>query len=113
MSFAQRSWFPTGSTLKPMIFTFRLSNSGFSLAMYPSSVVHTGVKSFGCENNTAQESPIHSWNLMRPCVVSASKSGAVSPIRRVIESLLASEHHTFNHSCQSGVDSRYSLVDSP
>ena len=23
--------------------------------MYPSSVVHTGVKSFGCENSTAQE----------------------------------------------------------
>lgn len=30
------------------------------LAMTPSSVVHTGVKSFGCENKTAQLSPIHS-----------------------------------------------------
>jgi hypothetical protein len=28
--------------------------------MTPSSVVHTGVKSFGCENKTAQLSPIHS-----------------------------------------------------
>ncbi len=35
-----------------MIFTFRLSNSGLSFAMVPSSVVHTGVKSFGCENKT-------------------------------------------------------------
>ena len=32
----------------------------------------------GCENSTAHESPIQSWNLMRPSVVSASKSGAVS-----------------------------------
>jgi hypothetical protein len=33
---------------------------GLSLAMYPSSVVQTGVKSLGCEKNTAHESPIHS-----------------------------------------------------
>ena len=43
-----------------MIFTPRASNSGLMRAMYPSSVVHTGVKSFGCENSTAHESPIHS-----------------------------------------------------
>ena len=43
-----------------MIFTSRRSNSGLILAMYPSSVVHTGVKSFGWENKTAQESPIQS-----------------------------------------------------
>src|SRR5215207_5491613 len=67
-----------------MIFTFRRSNSGWILAMYPSSVVHTGVKSFGCENSTAHESPIHSWNRIVPCVVRASKSGAVSPIASVI-----------------------------
>src|SRR5439155_23690609 len=48
--------------------------------MYPSSVVQTGVKSFGCENRMAQESPIQLWNRIRPWVVSASKSGAVSPI---------------------------------
>ena len=48
--------------------------------MYPSSVVHTGVKSLGCEKSTAHESPIHSWNLIGPSVVSASKSGAVSPM---------------------------------
>lgn len=35
----------------------------------------------GGENHT-QESPIHSWNLMGPAVVSASKSGAVLPRRR-------------------------------
>src|SRR6185437_9950739 len=61
-------------------FTFRRSNSGFIFAMYPSSVVQTGVKSFGCENKTAHESPIQSWNRIRPSLVSASKSGAVSPI---------------------------------
>src|SRR5438270_3142633 len=43
-----------------------------------------GVKSFGWENSTAQESPIQSWNLIGPSVVSASKSGAVSPICRAI-----------------------------
>src|SRR4051794_7444042 len=63
-----------------MIFTFLLSNCGFILAMYPSSVVHTGVKSFGCENRTAHESPIQSWKRIWPSVVCASKSGAVSPI---------------------------------
>src|SRR5437762_8350049 len=63
-----------------MIFTFLRSNCGFIFAMYPSSVVQTGVKSFGCENKMAHESPIQSWNRMRPSLVSASKSGAVSPI---------------------------------
>src|SRR6202007_2568139 len=49
-----------------------------------SSVVHTGVKSFGCENRTAHESPIQSWKLIRPSVVSASKSGASAPKRNDI-----------------------------
>src|SRR5262249_46608697 len=34
--------------------------------------------------STAHESPIQSWNMIRPSVVSASKSGAVSPILSVI-----------------------------
>src|SRR5205823_14853898 len=63
-----------------MIFTFLRSNCGFIFAMYPSSVVQTGVKSFGCENRTAHELPIQSWNLIRPSLVSASKSGAIWPI---------------------------------
>ena len=37
-----------------------LSNSGFSFASVPSSVVQTGVKSFGWENNSAHPSPIQS-----------------------------------------------------
>src|SRR5207302_1186316 len=74
------AWLSTGSTDSPMILTFLWSNSGLIFAMYPSSVVHTGVKSRGCEKSTAQESPIQSWNRIRPSVVSASKSGAVSPI---------------------------------
>src|SRR5438270_13802393 len=80
MSFAQPACFSTGSTDRPMIFTPRRSNSDLIFAMYPSSVVHTGVKSFGCENKTAQELPTQSWKLIFPSVVSAWKSGAVSPI---------------------------------
>src|SRR5471030_638401 len=74
----------TGSTLSPINLTPRLSNSGFSLASAPSSVVQTGVKSFGCENSSAQLPPIQSWNLIFPSVVSASKSGATAPICRVM-----------------------------
>ena len=48
--------------------------------------MQTGVKSFGCENSTAHESPIQSWKLIGPSVVSASKSGAVSPRCKLIES---------------------------
>src|SRR5581483_1495688 len=70
----------TGSTESPISLTPRLSNSGFSLASAPSSVVQTGVKSLGCENSIAQELPIQSWNLTLPSVVSASKSGATAPI---------------------------------
>src|SRR5436309_15500221 len=70
----------TGSTLRPISLTPRLSNSGFNFARAPSSVVQTGVKSFGCENKSAQLLPIQSWNLIFPSVVWASKSGAVAPI---------------------------------
>src|SRR5262249_36316490 len=62
----------------------RRSNSGFMPATAPSSVVQIGVKSLGCENRIAQPSPIHSWNLIGPCVVWAEKSGAVSLILRVM-----------------------------
>jgi hypothetical protein len=60
MSFAHLVWFSTGSTDRPMSFAFLLVNSGSIFAMYPSSVVHTGVKSFGCEKRIAQWSPIQS-----------------------------------------------------
>src|SRR6516225_9324633 len=75
MSFAQREWLSTGSMLSPMILQLRLSNSGISPAMWPSSVVQTGVKSFGWENRIAHPSPIHLWKLTLPWVVSALKSG--------------------------------------
>src|SRR5687768_10153019 len=74
----------TGSTLSPISLMPRLSNSGFSFASAPSSVVQTGVKSFGCENRSAQLEPIQSWNLIFPSVVSASKSGATAPTWRAI-----------------------------
>src|SRR5205807_2815437 len=78
----------TGSTLRPISLTPRLSNSGVSLASAPSSVVQTGVKSFGWENNSAQLFPIQSWNLILPSVVSASKSGATAPIWRAMFDLI-------------------------
>src|SRR5437667_7129200 len=70
----------TGSTLRPISLTPRLSNSGFNFARAPSSVVQTGVKSFGCENKSAQLLPIQSWKLICPSVVWASKSGGTAPI---------------------------------
>src|SRR5690349_19986424 len=77
----------TGSTESPMILALRLSNSGLSRAMVPSSVVQTGVKSFGCENSTPQELRSQSMKTIYPCVGAASKSGAVSPTPNVIADL--------------------------
>src|SRR5687768_1338974 len=74
-------WESSGSTLRPITLVLRFSNSGFRAATRPSSVVHTGVKSLGCEKSTAQLSPFHSWNEIVPWVVSAVKSGASSPSR--------------------------------
>src|SRR5215510_5283541 len=88
MSSAQRLCESVGSTLNPITLTPRFSKSGLLFATYPSSVVQTGVKSFGCENRTAQPSPIQSWKLIVPWVVSAVKSGLVSLIRRDIGPLL-------------------------
>ena len=48
------------STDSAMTLTLRLSNSPLSLATRPSSVVHTGVKSAGCEKSTPHLSPSHS-----------------------------------------------------
>src|ERR1700722_1570940 len=65
--------------------------------MYPSSVVHTGVKSLGCENKIAQPSPIHSWKLMVPCEDSAVKFGASSFIRNMHALLrrpVSAQYHT-------------------
>ena len=63
----------------------RAANSLESAAVRPSSVVQTGVKSAGWLNRTAQEPAFHSWKDSRPAVVSAVKSGAVSPRRMVID----------------------------
>lgn len=50
ISFIQLLCESTGSQERAMHFTLRLENSGTSDATAPSSVVHTGVKSAGCEN---------------------------------------------------------------
>lgn len=67
---------------RPSICTPRASNSSFSFAKAPSSVVQTGVKSAGCENRIVHFPLRNSWNLILPCVVCASKSGATEPILR-------------------------------
>src|SRR5215212_6545272 len=103
MSAAHRPWLPTGSTLSPMILQLRLENSGSRPAIYPSSVVQTGVKSFGCENRTAQPSPIQSWKSIVPCVVSAVKFGLVSLIRRDIGPLLRVYGRRMGRSERDGV----------
>ena len=81
MSLSQERWDSTESTERPMSLVLRLSNSALALAKAPSSVVHTGVKSLGWENRIPHESPSHSWKLIVPSVVSAVKSGAISPKR--------------------------------
>src|SRR6202045_5084780 len=75
MSPAQPLCDSTESTERPMSLALRLSDSGLALENAPSSVVQTGVKSFGWENRIPQLSPSHSWKLMVPSVVSAVKSG--------------------------------------
>src|ERR1019366_9031744 len=72
-------WSSTESTDNPITLTPRFSNSPLSFAVAPSSVVQTGVYSLGCENSTPQEFPSHECKLIFPTVVSASKSGAMSP----------------------------------
>src|ERR1700686_4235649 len=89
MSAAHLPWLLTGSTLSPTILQLRFSNSGCKPAMYPSSVVQTGVKSLGCENKMAQPSPIHSWKLIVPCEVSAVKFGASSFMRNIVYLLIS------------------------
>src|SRR3954464_2982178 len=84
MSFTQPWWDSIGSTLTAMGLTPRFWNSPASAAVLPSSVVHTGVKSAGCENSTTHELPAHSWKWIGPAVDSWVKSGAVSPRRRVM-----------------------------
>ena len=88
MSGSQRAWSSTESTETAIGLALRAANSPESAAVRPSSVVHTGVKSAGWENSTAHAPSFHSWKLMGPAVVSAEKSGAVSPRRMLTGSLL-------------------------
>ncbi len=68
------------SMLSPKSSVFNASNSPFRCAKPLISVVHTGVKSAGCENITIHLSLAKSENFIFPFVVTASKSGAISPI---------------------------------
>src|SRR5579871_3889286 len=88
MSSAQSRCASSVSTESPMILTLRRSNSGFSRAASASSVVHTGVKSLGCENSTPQLVPSQAWNAISPRLEAWVKSGARSPNWMVIGGLL-------------------------
>ena len=80
MSAIQRSWSSLLSTLSPITRAPRLVHSSESFAVAPSSVVHTGVKSAGCQKSTHQELPMNSWKLIGPMLLSAVKSGTLSPM---------------------------------
>ncbi len=82
MSLIQPLCSSTPSTEMPITLVPRFFHSSPSLATAPNSVVHTGVKSLGWENRIAQLSPIHSWKRIGPWLVSASKSGTTSLMRR-------------------------------
>src|SRR5437763_12308474 len=86
-----------------MTLTLRRSNSGLRRAASPSSVVQTGVKSFGCEKRTPQLSPSHSWKLIVPSVVSAVKSGAVSPNLIAITNILSSSKSLIPYEVKRGM----------
>jgi hypothetical protein len=65
-------WIASGRySTRPIICTPRASNSGFNFAKAPSSVVQTGVKSAGCENNTVHFPVMNLWKSRSPCVVFA------------------------------------------
>mmetsp|Transcript_30595 Transcript_30595/g.90817 ORF Transcript_30595/g.90817 Transcript_30595/m.90817 type:complete len:214 (+) Transcript_30595:233-874(+) len=72
----------TGSQLRPISFTPSSRNCAAMAWQMPSSVVQTGVKSFGCEKRMvhAGSRARKSWNAKSPCVVLHSKSGRAAPI---------------------------------
>ena len=80
MSRIQSRWDSAESTDSAITLMLRSSNSGFSFATRPSSVVHTGVKSAGCENSTPHLVSSHAMKKIRPTDESCSKSGAMLPM---------------------------------
>jgi hypothetical protein len=69
--------------------TQRLVNSALSCGVRPISVVQTGVKSAGWLKKKAHPSPIQSWKETGPMVVSAVKSGTMSPKSSVMSVVLS------------------------
>jgi hypothetical protein len=62
----------------------RLANSASRPAMYPSSVVHTGVKARGWEKMHTHWFSAQEWKSISPLVDFWVKLGAMSPIRRAL-----------------------------
>src|SRR5712691_12093938 len=72
------------STDRPMHCTLRFSNSGARRENSMNSVVHTGVKSAGCENsNTHLPALVNCERVISPWVLIALKSGAGSLMRGI------------------------------
>src|SRR3546814_15201468 len=92
MSCSQSRCESTGSTDRPIVFTPRWSHSGRRRSTSPSSVVQTGVKSFGWLKKSPQDDPSHSWKRMGPFVLSCSKSGAIWPSGMVMLHLLLADY---------------------
>jgi hypothetical protein len=72
--------------------TPRFSNSVRILAILPSSVVQTGVKSAGCEKRMVQLLPMNSWKSTSPIVVLALKLGAVGLFQLRTNEILTVEY---------------------
>ena len=84
MSPIHMRWLAVSLQLRAATLTPRLSNSPCKSATDPSSVVHTGVKSPGCEKSTDHDPPMYSCHDSEPAVESAVKSGTTSPRRSAI-----------------------------
>lgn len=63
-------------------------------------------KPSGWEKKTTQSLPIQSWNLMRPWVVSASKSGATVP-KRIL--FVPCHQHKLIHGLRAYVEATYGV----
>merc|ERR1719428_2066202 len=84
-SLNQSWWLLTGSTDRVATRQSSAQSSSYFKASRPISVVHTGVKSAGCEKRMAHLPFFHAWNEFQyPWVVSQEKSGTMLPRRMAL-----------------------------
>merc|ERR1711907_926573 len=90
MSPIHRRWESASSTLSAATLQLRAANSPDRLLKRPSSVVHTGVKSAGCEQRHSHEPSLYSYRSNGPKLDSPCTLGIASPIRRYAHSAIVS-----------------------